>query len=1109
MLQMIFSPPGCGKTTTVYSMIAERREQGLTGMILMVPEQISFETERSMLHLLTASGKECVDVLSFSRLADKFFAAVGGRNKRRIDEPGKRALMQHTLKGMKGAIELYARQVSSPAFCDELIGLNAQMKRFDVTAQALIQAADGQSGVLSKKLREISLIMAEYERRLEGEYYDPLDDLTKMAIMLGEHDYFAGKTVFFDSFNGFTAQQLTVIERIIASAENVVISLCLDKNMPAADSVYSGMLLTAEKLRSLARRHGVKIASDIVLQGKDRYQNGDLRRLSREMFAPDSVACDGEGGSEYIHITKCASIYEECDHVAQTVRRLVREQGLRYREIAVIARDTEKYSGIIERAFERCAVPCFIDAKKDASDSAFVRFIVNAMRAAADFSAEGILSMLKTGISFAKEEDVLLLDNYIHVWEPHGEELLYDLCGSMSGAVGKLTDSDKAALDRINRLRAQIMPPLVRLRDAVKKGGVKNISAALFRFIQQMKAGENLNRFCAELENAGMHTEADVQRRAYDLVISLFDQLVMALEEFEIGFSDYREIFLSAVRAADIGKLPQGLDEVAVGSAERMRPRSPRVTFIIGANEGEFPSVFSGGGLFTDSELLQLKADGLELPCYDEQRATEEKFLAFAAACSPSEQLFVSCCDFDSSGAKTPSVIVKELVKLFGEGIVESGGALPESESAALARYAMDKDEDSADTAALAEYFRRTGNADFQRIESLSLPLDTALRPETAKQLFGSELHLTASRIDNFYRCAFGYFCRYGLKIRPVKQAKADSILRGTVVHYVLCRFVDQFTPQQYFALSPAAADRLIADTVYEALGDFMDIKRGDSMLMYRIRSLQGVMKGLLDTVFEELMQTDYECSRVELSFGSRDEDDYREMELELKGGGKICISGQIDRVDSLNVDGEQYVRIIDYKTGGKTFKLADVLYGQNLQMLIYLSAYRRAKKAADGADITPAGILYMPVAEPKPNSDSREIPSDEQIAALRRKAMKMNGFLLSDERSLAAMEPKMNGELVGITRKDGVICAGSVYTLEQYETLTKYVDELVVKMGEILQSGAIAVNPKDGGVPACKYCDYADVCRVTGGGEKIGSVSDADAFAAMENALRGESTNG
>lgn len=1100
MLHMIFAPPGCGKSQEIQKNIKLFAENGAKDMILLVPEQISFESEREMLKLLGYSHSDCIQVLSFSRFCDKFFEKFGGRNKRRIDEIGKTALMEAALKKVQSTLELFKKQANSPSFAEELIKLDSHMKRFCVSAEQMMKLSEANDGIFQKKLKEISLIISEYEKSIDDEYYDPVDDLSKISERLSFNRFFENKIVFFDAFNGFTAQQMPIIEQIICQASETYISLSLDKNAQNDPmGIYTNMFATAQKIKQLARQNGVKIAPDVELNDYLRYENDEMKAVAKYAYRTESGKYDKK--AQFVHVAKLRDIYAECDYVASNIKRLVRTQNLRYRDIAVITRNTEKYAKIIEHTFADYSIPCFIDAKKNAEGTALIKFCASSIEAAYSFSTNAILAMLKTGLADIDENDVALLDNYTFIWSIDGGDWQEEFSGNMRGMDVELNDDDRALLNKLNEIRKTIIDLLTPLRSALLSGKIRTIATALYTFIKASKADIRLNKFCCELEKQGRNDEAQVQRKAYDLLINLLDQFVMALDKYDVDYKKFHDLFLGTVKNADIGKLPQGLDEIAIGSAERMRPKSPKVTFVIGAIEGEFPAIFSGSGLFSDSDLIKLKENGIELPCYDEQRAIDENFLCFFAMCSPSCELYATCYMLEDNCEVYPSSVITELCKIFNFDLPLVSSSINDLESkvAALEMFALMTNENSEQKATLKAYFEADNNMNFERIIHANDKIVTEFDSKTAVALFGKDLYLSASKIDKFYHCSFGYFCNYGLNISPIKPAKIDNLSRGTLIHLILSEFVSKYSISDYFALSFAEKNDIAHKIVREQMMAYINAKRSDKIEQYRLNEICRTMIKMLDVIYEELKQTEYSVVKTELSFGSGDDADYGEMKIKLKGGATAHITGKIDRVDSFEKDGQTFVRIIDYKSGANKFRLADVLRGQNLQMLLYLAAYKEAVQSEDNKICVPAGIMYYPVKSVSDSSNIRR--SQEQAKELLMKNMKMNGFLLNEEDSLWAMEPGGEGVFAPISVKDGVISFSGGYSRTQYDKITKYMKKLICQMGEMLHNGKISINPLNGATEACKYCDFAAVCRKNDdfSCDTVKDISNEQAFEILE----------
>ena len=191
-----------------------------------------------------------------------------------------------------------------------------------------------------------------------------------------------------------------------------------------------------------------------------------------------------------------------------------------------------------------------------------------------------------------------------------------------------------------------------------------------------------------------------------------------------------------------------------------------------------------------------------------------------------------------------------------------------------------------------------------------------------------------------------------------------------------------------------------------------------------------------------------------------------------------------MDRVDTYEHDGKKYIRIIDYKTGTKDFRLSDVLYGLNIQMLLYLSILNRTGKehfsGKSELPLAPAGILYMP-ATPSSKTGAFESESLRREAAeSQQSSFRMNGLLLDDAEVIAAMETDGKGIYIPVKAdgKNGIKAEGCLASLETYGRIFSYVDKKLINMAQSLYGGDIKRYPVKGGSDdACKYCEYKSAC--------------------------------
>lgn len=1101
MLNLIISRTGYGKTTYIKKSIAKLCSADKHS-VLIIPEQVSFETERDILREVGAKNLKNVSVMSFTRLCSEFFATYGGREKPYIDTVGKAALMEDVLKNLSPSLELFKKSALTPQFCEMMIELCTKAKKNTVTAEDLFGCSEKQVGILSQKLKETSMILSDYDKALSKDYFDPLDDLSVVAERLSENPFFAGKTVFIDSFTGFTAQQMKIIEKIISTAENTYISLGFDGVYSQKSlSTFSNMAKTALDLKRIAKDNGVAVGEDIVLYENYRYDNEELDFLEKNVFSDEKNQYPDEVNN--IFITKLKNIYEEAEYVAKTILDLTRKENYRYRDISVISRNADEYNDVLEETFEKYGIPLFVDNREGVENLNLFKAVSFALQAVSkNFDRDSVISLVKTGLCGISDDEASLFELYTFVWRINKKDFFEEFKMPVNSFLTGDDEYLSKCAKTIEETRKKIIKPLEKFK-MTKGKTVKSYVKAVYELIKDYNCAEKLKNQSDALLKSGYVSLSDRTVRSYDIMIHILDQLYLSLGEKEISLKRFYEIFSSSTALLDIGSLPQGLDAVAAGSAERMRPKSPKVTFIIGANEGVFPSASAGKGLFSDSELAILKESGINLPFYDIDTAVDEQYLAYCALCSPSEKLYVSYPQFSISGdVKEPSVIVENLTEIFPKLSVKSFDKNSiHSEIDALKAYAASK----ADDKEIERYFSENGSRIFENLKSASKDKTNSIEKDTAQRLYGKNIYTSASRIETFNKCRFYYFCKYGLGANVIKESKIDNLSRGSLVHFVLEKMINKYKYDidKFFMLTDEQISNEVTALSQEFYNQNIAADNITPQEKYNFKKICETVKELVERVFSELRQSEFYPQKTELKIGG-DNSDIPSYSIEFSKG-KIFLIGAVDRVDKAEKNSKRIIRIIDYKTGSKKLKISDLLYGQNLQMPLYMKAVLENGKELFG-DCLPGGMFYFAARESIVNAE-RNL-SDENIESERLKNVKMDGMFLDDSDVYTAIEPKGEGVFSPVKlKKDSTLTASSpYYTYEQYKIMSDYLDLKLKETAEKILNGEITPQPVDSTYgDACKYCDYSTVCRFSGEHSIIEKLKNEDVFKVMLEELEKE----
>ena len=1058
MLKFIFGRPASGKTYNVLNTVKKLAESG-KNTVLIVPEQFSFESERAVLKTLGDKAALNVSVMSFSRLCDEVGREVGGIAGVTITEADKIIFMNRALLSAADGLKIWRRYCHSVFFAKTMLDTIGEFKINTVTAEDLKKAAkETKSHSLALKLHDIAVIYETYDALTGEQFIDPADSLTKLYRQLENCRFFRNKTVILDSFKGFTGQQFKIIDRILAQADDVIVSLTNDPELSGDYNVFMNIRAAAERIRKSAARFSVAEDKPLVLE-KSYYNSKDMAALERLLAGGDF-----EKNQQCGDITLCAaaSVSDEAEFAARTIRRLVRQKGYRYRDFVIIARDAEKYEESVYSACKLYGVPLFGDRREPLSAFPAAAAVNAALEFCLNPTSESILRFHKTGLGTLRTEEISALENYVYLWNIDSSLWQTDWTMDPRGFVSEDENKkdNKAELEKINSLRQKAVAPLYTFKEKFR-GTAADMAKAVVELLEECNAAEKLSVLSESFKSEGAEFRSDVLKQSYDRYMKLLDSMAVCFGNREIKRQEFFEALSLSVSLDNVGVIPRMLDEVTFGAADRIRPSRPKVAIVLGANQGVFPKGLSSSGILGVTERKSLIELGIEIPDNQISSVIDENYLVYCNLCCPSDRLYISYANHSISGEEMePSAFLAEIAENLGaETVLEpqenlNGENLPETYESAYSQYCRRRL--TADSETLKDALK--GSREEEKIEYLSKMLSGApqkISEETAEKLFGKNITMSASRFDTFRKCRFSYFCKYGLSAKRLKPAEFDVLQRGTIVHFVLEKIVGAYK-KGVADLSEGEINSLVDKYINEYLDGISGYRAIETeRSKFLVSRISRALKAVVLQLSREFAQSGFEPAYCELKIGNGGE--IPELKIPFDKGD-INIVGSIDRVDEYN----GYIRVIDYKTGTKSFKLPDILFGLNLQMLIYLYAVVRA---GGKDDEKAAGILYMP---------SKRDLNDSGMA--------MNGLLRSEKDIVAAMDRDMQGEFVpkySITNSGALDkrCTSFV-SKEDFSDIFDYIEVLMKRTGDGILSGDIAVSPLDGReTPACKYCDYGAVC--------------------------------
>ena len=1079
MLKLLLGRSGSGKTRAMLETMAA--SAGKRPQILIVPEQHSHDMERTLCAIGGNSVSLGAEVLSFTRLASRVFSACGGLAAPALDGGGRLLLLRMALGSVTDQLKVYQRPSRKPAFLSGLLATVDELKTCRITPEQLWNAGAESGGEEGDKLTDLSLIYGAYEALTARQGADPRDRLTRLAEALRRTDWAEGKDFYLDGFTDLTPQERQVVAVIAGKCNSLTVALTCDKleEDEGGAGIFSPARRTARQLLRLAKEQGVPAQVEVrALPAEGR--SSALAHLESQLFAPQPMPFPEQ--PEGLSLFTALSPYSEVEWTAAEILRLVREEGYRFRDIAVCARSMEEYGSLIQTVFARYGVPVFLSRMSDILEKPILALITAALdTAAGGYRYDDIFRYLKTGLTDLSQEDVDLLENYALTWNLEGSAWTgrKPWTNHPKGYGRTFTQEDKDLVEWLERLRRQVVGPLETLRKNPDKTGAGQ-AKALYKLLEDIGVPERLAQRAKALSEDDQQALAEEYAQLWDILCGGLEQCAQILGESPMELEEFARLFALVLSQYDVGSIPVSLDQVTCGEMPRLSHKRYRAVFLLGADDGAIPAAALSPGLLNDDDRSLLASYGLELAPQLGDKLYREMTIVYECCAMARERFSVSWAAAGPDGAeRRPSFLAEKLKLLFPklerveegrlDGTFRLAAPRPALELAGRWSWAGAALERLPDYAPLVERMRRAASLDRGR-----------LHRQAVDALYGSRVPMSASRMDKYKACHFSYFMQYGLKAEPRRAAGFQAPEYGTFVHYVLehvllwCKEkggVKEVSQEELHTLCDQAVETYTAEELGGLEGE-------NARFRYLFRRLKKSVYAVVDNVAEELRSSQFQPISFELGFGKNQ--DLPPVELSVDGV-TVSISGFVDRVDGWVHDGRLYLRVVDYKTGRKSFDLTEIWNGMGLQMLLYLFTLEEQGKQLYNMDVTGAGVLYLP-ARDAVAAGSRAM-SEAQRQKLVDTQLRRKGILLDDPDVLTAMEDPAEGGIrflpVRVTRT-GAISGEALVSAQRLGKLARHTQKVLEDIGKELAAGNINADPFWRGPDhnACQWCEYAAACH-------------------------------
>lgn len=1071
MLHFIYGRTSSGKSDWLYAKASESAKS--RRVFIIVPDREAVAAERKCAEL---EGGENIDVVTFSRLVNYIFRKKGGICQSYIGAGAKKIIMYGVLRDIKAELDCFGKiSPSDLSTVEKLTGERSEFYKNMITPEQLAEAAEdiSETPKTRAKLCDLAKIFAAYDGEIAKRWSEPDGAISKACEVCG--DFFDGSDVFIDSFISFTKQQYGMLSLIFSRACDTYITLGY---VPADDrdsTAFVSLAKTDAILHAVAKEAGTEIAKPLEFSRRLGYKNKSIEYLADRLFLLRKSDGETDVYGDGVFIVECRNRHEEAEAVATDIAKRVRK-GYRYRDMAVIARDTESYAGIIDSELEKADIPYYVSHRTDIDERGIVKFIYSAYACIGrGFRLGDIIEYIKTDYAGISGDECDMLENYLIKWKLQGKKFTSDetWTAPLRGYDDRIRDGDEEALETLNALRETVRKPLLAFAGLIGNcTTVKDHATALYDFLMSMEIPSKLKGDAALAAKVGDAKGAEEFAQLWRALMDALDQTVGSAGEKNTDAEGFLRLLKLAFSETDIGSIPTSVDEVVIGGAANTHPKV-KIVYILGATDGVFPKRISEEGIISEFEKDLLRKRGIEFSSTLEKSISDENYYFYQAVCAPSEILFIT---YAPVGKTDGSAALRQVKKLLPKASKLKFDDVPKTDRIYSAEAALEYVLTERDGASRAmakylsskpEYSERLAYAK----ESVSAG-ECRISGDAAEEIFGEKTKTSYSRLENYIKCHFKYFCDYELRISDEGSADFSAVNIGNFMHAAL-------EAAARYACDPDCPEEKIEKSVRLSAESY-------------IRSVTGRPLGELSPRLRHI--TDHLCEKAKL-FAQRirrefSESKFRPVRFEFPIGegcdvgalriddGKSAISlfGRVDRIDTYDNpdDGNLYLRVIDYKTGSKVFDFGKVSKGLDMQMLLYLFSLCENGEKCFGKKPVPAGVLYVNL-----DTDSEKIKLDAE----REKKKSVSGFVtaMGDDRlDLArAMEPDLKGEFLpfGTTSRK---YAEKPMGLDAIEELKESVVQTVLDCAAEMKNGAAQAAPVDcKGVDPCKYCRMKPICRI------------------------------
>lgn len=1133
-LQFILGSAGTGKSYELRKhIIAESEKNPSVHYLVIVPEQFTMQTQKDYVESHPNRGIMNIDILSFMRLAFRVFEEVGKQDKTILEDTGKSMLIRKVVESKKDDLIFFQKNIKRQGFIDELKSLLSEIFQYSITKEQLDEmiARVEDKPLLQKKLEDLRTVYEGFRCLMDEKYMIAEEILDVLDGVIEHSRLLTNAVVCFDGFTGFSPSQNRILGRLLRICKEVIITITIDarEDYTKLDEEFKLFHLskkTIAKILQIAKEQQVEVKDPMILKGTRNvpyrflHKKG-LAALERSLFRYPQTVFKGVQSEVSLH---CSQTQEnEVAFTIKEIHRLVRQEGYRYSDIAIVTGDLPLYSRFLEEAYMQAKIPFFIDQKKGILSNAVVELIRSALAVLRqNFDYESMFRFLRCGLvthckekelQWIKQEDVDKIENYVRAMGIKGYK-------RWNAPWDKTYGKEELDLEQLNQIREIVIQPFHALKKEVKgsKQTVQEYTKAIYHFLVTLRVYESIEQKRAYFLEQDKPLLEKEYSQIYKIILEIMDRLVELLGDEEVSIKEYEQLLETGFAEAKVGLIPPGIDQVMIGDIERTRLKEIKALFFIGVNDGIIPKGNQGGGILSDLEREVLSGYQMELAPTAKQSAYTEHFYLYLNMTKPKERLYITYAKMSSDGKKKlPSYLISKIRKIFPKlQVQEEDSKMPAlfqlKETKVQNAVGMAENILGADQGKeyLLEGLRQfsyehmapqwkevfSGYVKKQqyskKIEKIVdgacyVNQEDGIHKVVAQILYGKQLNNSVTRIERYAACAFAHFMSYGLRLQERKEFMLKAPDIGNIFHNTLEHFSKTLKERKlsWQGLTHELQEQLVEESLHVVIEEygsylFEDTKRN----AYMKKRIERITKRTIWALSEHIKQGKFEPLAYEQSFSFMD--GLESVQVPLSEEEALRLYGRIDRIDTYEDETGIYLKVIDYKSGNTSFELKDFYYGLQLQLVVYFNAaMEQLQRREENKPVIPAGIFYYHIDDPLVEKEMGKNPEEKIL-----KELKMNGLIHGDKKVLQLLDkafgegekltPSVKSNVVAVeTTKDGAVGKRSMVANEEdFKLLSTYAKKKIKAFGQEILNGSTKIAPYQlSDKTPCTFCTYGGIC--------------------------------